>query len=257
MAFNPGRHGVGGRADLTLSSLAALIRSPFQGRVDSLAALGVAAALGSVCLLLAQGRRLSARWRLVVAIAVGEPAVLLLLSALGARVGLTRYATVAVPFAIVAIAGGVARLPRWSAMAAGAGVLAVAIVGTIANHQPGSFYPDTRGAVVYIQRHQRPGDVLVSPRSPSLAVPLAYYGRTRLRPPLPYAFAGSPSAAAIISMRRRLWVVEQIPRAPAPPRALLAAARPLARRLGYGAVAARAFPSATPLAVVLFAPLQR
>jgi hypothetical protein len=96
-----------------------------------------------------------------------------------------------------------------------AAVLAVAIVGTIANHQPGSFYPDTRGAVAYIQRHQRPGDVLVSPRSPSLAVPLAYYGRTRLRPPLPYAFAGSPSAAAIISMRRRLWVVEQIPRAPA------------------------------------------
>jgi hypothetical protein len=35
--------------------------------------------------------------------------------------------------------------------------------------------------------------VVVSPRSPSLAVPLAYYGRTRLRSPLPYdlpAFCG-------------------------------------------------------------------
>ncbi len=253
----PGRHGVGGRADLTLSSLAALVRSPFQGRVDSLAALGVAAALGSVCLLLAQGRHLSARWRLVVAIAVGEPAVLVLLSALGARVALTRYATVAVPFAIVAIAGGVAQLPRWPALAAGAAVLAVAIVGTIANHRRSSFYPDTRGAVAYIQRHRRPGDVVVSPRSPSLAVPLAYYGRTRLRPPLPFVFAGSPNAAAIISTRHRLWVVEQIPRASTPPGALLAAARPLARRLGYAAVTARAFPSATPLAVVQFSPLRR
>ncbi len=253
----PGRHGVGSGADLSLRNLAALVRAPFQGEVDSLAALGVIAAAGAVALLLMAGSRLSARWRLILVIAIGEPAALLALSALGARVALTRYATVAVPFVIVAIAGGIARLPRGPAVAAAVAVLVVALVGVVVNHGRGSFYPDTRGAVDFVQSHQRPGDTVVSPDSPSIAVPLAYYGHARLRPPLPYVVSGSPEAAAAVSRHRRLWVIEQVPDASVTAQALRAAAQPFATRIGYAPRAAREFRSGTPLAVLLLSPVQR
>lgn len=250
----PGRKGVGGAADLTLGNAGRMARAAFDGRAGSLGALGIVVTLAALLVLMAERKRLGRRWRLIAAIAVGEPLLLLALSALGARVAITRYAAVAVPFLIVAIAGGISLMPRPLAVVAAAAACAVSVAGLIASHQTSSFYPATRAVVDYVQAHRHAGDVVVSPTSPGIAVPLAYYGLRRLRPVLSYVFSGTAEASATLAARRRMWTVLPLSNRPISPDALIGFERPLARRLGYEVVSARIFDSSAPLAVMAWAP---
>ncbi len=251
----PGRHGVGSAASLTLDSLGRLARAPFQGRVASLPALSIVATLAPLSVLGLRRRRLPSPWLLIAAIAIGEPLFLLLLSAFGARVVLTRYAAVAVPFVIVAVVAGIALLPRPAALVAALAVLIAAAVGLRDNHRQLSFYADARGAIDYIQAHREIGDVVLSPTSPTVAAPLAYYGSQGLNPLLHYAFTGSRQAATLISERRRLWVVAEVPTGSLTAAGIISPEQALAGRLGYRVGPGRLFPSSTPLAVIGWTPV--
>lgn len=250
----PGRHGVGSGADLTLTNIGRIARAPFDGRAGSLAELGVVVTIGPLLALVFGRARLARQWLLVLALAVGEPLLLLLLSAFGARVALTRYAAVAVPFLIVAMAAGVALMPRWVALSTAAAVLVAAGAGLSASHRQSGFYADARGVVDYVQAHRQTTDIVLSPTSPAIAVPLAYYGLHRLTPVLTYAFAGSREASTLLSERRVVWVVSPLARSGVDARQLIELERPLAARFGYRATTGAIFPSSAPLGVVRWSP---
>jgi hypothetical protein len=255
--YEPGRKGVGHAADLSATNVLRMIEAPFDGRVNALRFIGVAVVVVSLAALALRWRGLGSRRRLVLLIAVGEPLVLLLLSAFGARVAITRYAVVAAPFMLLALALGVASLPRALGVLVSLAALLVCIVGTAKSHQRSGFYVDMRSAMDYIAQRERPGDVVIAPASPGLSLPLEYYRDRRLHPFLPDLRIGDPAADPVLFSHRRLWVVSDLAGKTLGERALLAAERPYAAHYRHVPRLGRSFDSRAPLAVALWTPARR
>lgn len=254
----PARRGVAASAGITATTVARLLDTPFDGRVDALRPLGIVLTLGALALVLTRGAKVIGEWRLLALIAAGEPLALLLSSAFGAHLMLTRYAAVAAPFMIVAIAAAIAVLAALPRPAAG-GLVAVAIAalalvtlqGLFESHRAQGFYPDARGVVAYVRAHERAGDLVVAPSNPATAVQLLYYGVSGLRA----GWTDDPAAGIrLLSERRhRLWTIVELPGDP-PAGAVRSAAQRALRPFGYRVAAARVFPGVVALAVVLAVP---
>lgn len=265
---HPGRPGVAVSGALNSGTLASMLDVPFAGRVQALEPLGIAVTLSAVTVVLlgalrarqATGRRAVTPRELVVALAVGEPLCLVVLSLFGGRhfwghLMLIRYAAVALPFLIVTFALAFESLPAPSALALAGCMLAVAITGTLDSHRPSGFYLDARGAVAYVQRHALPGDAVVATSDVIAAVPLSHYGLGRLHP----LWADARDAPALAYVRSgRTWVIAEEPQTRAPSAAAaLAYERALLRGVGERPLATRTFAGIPGLLVVLIAPFQR
>jgi hypothetical protein len=236
-------------AGVNSTNVERVFAAPLDGRADALLVLGVAVTVAALVTLLASRRTIIRERWLVAAIAAGVPVALLTLSAFGAHLMLTRYAAVAAPFTIVAIAAAVVNArPRPLGALLAAGALAVAVAGLLASHRRQGFYVDARGMARYVRAHELPGDAVLASSSPGSAVPLIFYG---LRPD----FIGSQTATTLVrERRRRLWAIYALSR-DAPDTDVLAFARDAVRPFGYDAKRVRVFPGVAPFAVVLEVPL--
>ncbi|MGI8412081.1 MAG: glycosyltransferase family 39 protein [Solirubrobacteraceae bacterium] len=260
----PVRTGVAASAGLAAVNVQRLLETPFDGRVDALGVLGMLLTVGAVVLVavLVRRRAVTREWRLLLLLAAGEPLTLLLASAFGAHLALTRYAAVSAPFMIVVIATALAAIVRLArprylgtvlAAVAATSLAAVALTGLLASHQTRGFYLDARGVVAYLTGHTLGRDAVLAPSSPAIAVPLIYYGISRLHP----AATSEAAVAELLAQHtRRIWTILALPAGDHPTSAQLLAslARP-ARALGYRAVSARVFPGVSTLAVVLETPV--
>jgi hypothetical protein len=249
----PTRPGTAVSGAVSWTSITNMLELPFAGRVLTLKALGVAVtAIG-----LAAGgwwawRGGGAR-RLVLAIAVGEPLCLLVLSLLGGghfwgHLMLTRYAAVAAPLLIVSFALALEAVPLTLAGALAGCAAAVAIAGALQSHRRAGFYLDARGAVAYVQRHIEPGDRVLATSDTVAQVPLLYYGIERLHPRW---IAGG---RFLSELGGRSWVITELPAGSVPSAAAtLAYERRVLGLLGRRPLAARTFAGIPGLLVVLIA----
>jgi uncharacterized membrane protein len=245
-----GRPGVAASAGVTATTVERVLATPLDGRVDALLVLGVLVAVASLIVLVASRRAIVRERRLLAVLAAGIPLTLVVLSALGARLMLTRYAAVAAPFMIVAIAAAVmSARPRALGVLIAAGALLVSGAGLLASHRTRGFYLDARGVARYIRAHERPGDVVLASSDPGSALPLIYYG---VRPD----WLGTASTTTLVSEREhRLWVVELGWDSAPSAKAVGESVRSAARSLGYRVARVRVFPGVASLAVVLAVPL--
>jgi hypothetical protein len=244
-----GRPGVAASAGITTTTVERIFATPLDGRVDALRVLGVLVTVGALIIAVASRRGIVRERRLLAALAGGIPLALLVLSALGAHLMLTRYAAVAAPFMIVAIASAVvAARPRALGALIAAGALLVSGAGLVASHRTRGFYVDARGVARYIRRRERPGDVVLAANDPGSALPLLYYG---LRPD----WLGTTTATALVSEREhRLWVIELGWDSSPSPTAVSKYYRSALRSLHYRVAGVRVFPGVAALAVVLAVP---
>ncbi len=246
----PARNGVRLTAAFTGTNVVRVLGTPFDGRADALLGLGTAAMVAALVWIVTAGRRVVGEWLLVSVLAAGVPVTLVVLSAFGADLLLTRYFAGAAPFMVAATAVALLaiRPPPLAALLA-ATVLVAAGAGLVASHQPSGFYFDARGIAKYVHAHERPGDAVLASGSAGTAIPLAYYG---LRP----ASFGSVEADALLSAhRRRLWVVYELQHLT--DRAGLARyLRNFARPRGYAVPDVRLFNGLVPAALVLDVPLR-
>jgi 4-amino-4-deoxy-L-arabinose transferase-like glycosyltransferase len=123
-------------AGVNSTNVERVFATPLDGRADALLVLGVAVTVAALVTLVATRRTIIRERWLVAAIAAGVPVALLTLSAFGAHLMLTRYAAVAAPFTIVAIAAAIVNArPRPLGALLGAGAVAVAVAGLLASHR--------------------------------------------------------------------------------------------------------------------------
>jgi 4-amino-4-deoxy-L-arabinose transferase-like glycosyltransferase len=245
-----GRPNVAASADVTTTTVERIFATPLDGRVDALRVLGVVLTVGALVILLASRRGIVRERLLIAALAAGTPLALLVLSAFGAHLMLTRYAAVAAPFMIVAIAAAVAAArPRALGVVIAAGALLVCGAGLLASHRTQGFNLDARAVARYIRARERPGDVVVASNEPGSALPLLFYG---LRPD----WIGTATTTALVSEHKhRLWVIELGWDGSPSAAAVLKYAQSAARSLGYRVTRVRVFPAIASLTVVLAVPL--
>jgi mannosyltransferase len=245
----PARSGVAASAGVTASTAERIFETPLDGRVDALRVLGVIVTVAALGWLLASRRPVVRARALLAVIAAGVPFALLVLSAFGAHLMLTRYAAVAAPMMIVAIAAAAtAARPRPLGALIAVGALVVVLAGLIASHRAQGFYFDARGVDRYIRSHERPGDAVLASGEPGILIPLAYYG---LRPDA----LGSVTADALLhAHRQRVWVIYDLP-ADLPSTAELDDyMRTGFRAFEYTVARTRVFVGVVPVAVVLVVP---
>ena len=237
-------------AGVTTTTVERVFATPLVGRVDALGVLGVLVAVAALVILVASRRGIVRERRLLAVLAAGIPVALLVLSALGAHLMLTRYAAVAAPFMIVAIAAAVvAARPRALGVLIATGALLVCGAGLRASHRTRGFNLDARGVARYIRAHERPGDVVLASSNPGSALPLLYYG---LRPD----WIGATTTTTLVSAHaHRLWVIELGWDSSPDATAVLEYAQSAALTLGYRVARVRVFPAVASLAVVLDVPL--
>jgi len=251
---DPGRHGGGRAADLSLLNAQRLIEAPFDGRADALRLLGVGVMLLALGTLLVRWRSLDSSGRLIATIAVGQPLALMVLSAFGARVAITRYAVVVAPVMLVGLVLALSAMPRPLALLTASAAAVVSLSGLIESRLPSGLYADARGAIAYVAQHRHPGEPVLLPPAPGLTVPLNFYATAR-EPPVSVVGGGHTSLKALREWRRPVWVINAVA-SPVPSAAqLLALERHIVRPLGFVPVAVKALPGRTTLAVSLWEPL--
>jgi 4-amino-4-deoxy-L-arabinose transferase-like glycosyltransferase len=256
---NGGRADVANAADLSFTSASRVIAGPFAGRVDPLRAVGVAVVLISLlALLIRKVRGRSALGRsgggFVAAVAFGEPLALLVLSGFGARLALGRYAAVAVPMLVIAIALAAATLPKPAAWALVLAALVVSALGLVGSHRASGFYADARGVIRYVDGTRHASDAVLTPDSPGITLPLRQYADLVSTPPIPVAVFGSAEATLFRAGHRRLWIVSDLTGLHITTRTLLRVEQRLARGIGYRSLEPRIFHSVVPVAVSLWVP---
>lgn len=246
----PHRSGVAAVAGVSWTTVARMIEAPFDGRVDVLRILGVVSMLAAVCVLLIRQRALRAQG-LLLALAVGGPLTMLVLSTLGGgafwgHLMLSRYIAFAVPVDLVLIAAAVCELQT---IRLGLGALLAACVavstlgGLIDSHRSQGFYLDARGVASYMRTQGLGLGALIAPGEAGVQLPLLYYG---LRPDW---FGSWQATADLRRMADPLWVIYEVSASTTAAR-LMKAIAPSARKLGYRPLSARLFPGVVPLAVV-------
>lgn len=243
------RTSVSASAGVTLTTVERVFGTPLIGRVDALRVLGTVVMVAALVILATSGRSVVREQRLLTGLAAGIPVALLVLSAFGAHLMLTRYAASGAPFMIVAIAAAVSTArPRVLGLLVAAGALIVSGSGLITSHRRLGFNLDARGAARYVRSQERPGDVVLSSSDPGSALPLLYYG-------LSPDWLGSPSTTALIrEHKHRLWVIELGWNSSPSTAAADRYARAAARSLGYRVTQVRVFPGSASLIVMLAVP---
>ncbi len=240
-------------ASLTMFNALRIAGSPFDGRATG--GLMLARELGAVVvvevlalLALADRFRPIRARRLIVACAATPLVAVLLASALGQPIALTRYTAVAVPFVLVAIAAVAVRLQRPLAALLLAAALAASGIGLHAAQRDDGQNPDTRAAIARIADDWRAGDTVVSVGLLGFDGALSYYGDKLLDadvqgyPSLDKA-ARAPRVVASAVDGGRVWIVSD----PVLSRPQLAAAL---RTLDLAPVYTRTFTGNAPVQVV-------
>lgn len=249
---------------LSSDSLLNMVQVPFVGRVERLRLLGaLVAASGFLTVLIVSLRRRyprgpAGRLALVLTIAAGGPLTLVALSAAGGHafwghLMLARYAAACGPFVLVMLAAAVDVLPRPAAGVLVGGAIVVSIAGILASHRRTGFFFDARRVVAYVEAGHQPGDAVIAPPAPVEAVPLLHYGLGTLRP----LWVGSPSASALIRAHfRRIWLISELPSgSPNATQRVLSYTRAILAQNGYRPLSLRVFPSTSPTAAILAAPV--
>ena len=201
---------------------------------------------------------------LLLALAVVPIAAILLLGAAGRSVVLPRYAMIAVPFLLIAIAVATRLLPAIGSRLAAGAVMFVWLIGLLVSSGSASYWPDARGVVRYVTAHWRAGDYVYPHRLViGTYLPLAYYSATYLpgqdrvmsddvySPRVARAGIGRPielpgdATAYVRALARhaRLWIVADYERTPPAAAELLPA--------GYRVAGVRDFPASISLRLVL------
>lgn len=207
-------------ASLTMVNALRIAGSPFDGRAagGSMIAreLGAVIVVEALALLALAERFRSVRARRLIAACAALPlGGVLVASALGQPVALTRYTAVAVPFILVAIGAVAARLQRPLAALLLAGTLLASGIGLIAAEGDAGQNPDTRAAISTVAHHWRRGDMVVSLGQLGFDGALGYYGDKLLpaagrdvRAFRTLAAAGdAPAVVDAAVAGRRLWVL--------------------------------------------------
>lgn len=244
---------------LTLTTLARLIETPFDGRtnegLDVARVLGVAVVLASAAALaLGAARVRQAEDRsLLLAVALSAPLAIIAISLVGKDVAITRYAAVSAPFMIVMTASAIATAPRPLGAGLLLSALVVAGIGLTRSHQRSGFYLDARGVIDYIQVHRRPGDVVFTPGAGGTDAQLAYYAKRRLLPLPPYMSGRDQAALArAVRDRHRAWIITEVPAQSR--RHLIRAATQALAPLHYRPQALRVFSATASVAAIVAVP---
>ena len=206
--------GVGAAGGISVLNVVRVLGTPFDGRfvapvnafrIVSLVVVGV-------CMLaLATGAGGRVRQpRLLVALALTAPLVILILGLAGKDVVITRYTVVAAPLLLTAVAVSISSLPRVAGSVTALMCATVSIWGLARVHERSGFYPPAREAISYIRSHPAPGAVLALPGHAGADVPLAFYAQ-RLLHPLPAFIEGTDrrSVAQALRARQPLWSVHE------------------------------------------------
>jgi uncharacterized membrane protein len=183
-------------AQLTADNVKRVIGAPFDRTYNLLSAtsatLGCALVLAAVILLLLPRARANlSHPRLLAGLAATAPALLLLVTATGTKVLISRYDAVAVPFIVIALAATIAVF-RPAGLLVVVVALVIAVPASIRAHQVDRAYPDTRAAMTIVSRHWLPGDVLIIGTGyPAIGYNLQYYATHLLPKTAPVSY-GQP-----------------------------------------------------------------
>jgi hypothetical protein len=209
-----------------------------------------------LCIRIALNRWFALRERVtfVAVCAAVQVAFIPILTGFGARLALGRYAAVAVPMLIVAIAMAAAALPRPAAVPLVLAAITVSALGLIDSHRASGFYADARGVVRYVESRRHANDAVLTPASPGITLPLQYYADRQAAPPPPIAEFGSAEAATFLAHRRRLWIVSDLSGLHVSLNTLFQYEQRLARGIRYRSLKPRIFGSVVPSAVALWVP---
>jgi 4-amino-4-deoxy-L-arabinose transferase-like glycosyltransferase len=248
-----GNPGADAYAHLNLTNAFAVLGNPVDGQYAShLLATFIAAGaiVAAACLFLVARRGDGTSW-LLVAAAILPVLALFAVTIVAKPVMLSRYCTVATPFAVVLLAAAFAHAPRLGALPALA-VAILAVIGSISVHQPKSHWPDVGGAYRTAGVRWRTSSdefVLSAGIDPILTSgPLVIYYTERYLPPgvTPLVEPGSTELVSLFQQHRRLWLVG----APTP----LTLANQILRPSGYHVALVRRFAGDEPLQVTLAVP---
>jgi hypothetical protein len=231
----------GGRLDL--ENLLQVVGAPFDSRANPyllVAALGALVSVAACALALADRGRADAR---LIGACAALPVVAIVVSGLvGKDVVWSRYAAVAVPFVLVALA----LLARRASGAAVVGVaVALMLVHLERAHSREGEFADTRAAIAYVAGQWRPTDAVVLTVDATTNVSIDFYARRRLPAGALLAAPSPETLTRLTDEERRLWLFS----APVP-------ARDLERALPAGARVSsiRRFPTGPVLQVALVEP---
>lgn len=257
--FNPD---AGPFAGLTPSNVVGTLGAPFDGRghIDALSiAHGIdattivaAAVIGaSATTLLARSRGTIRERHLLVVLGLLAPIALIVAGLAGKKAVESRYATVAAPFMLTALAAAVSVLRRPAAAALLVCAFAVSASGLIGSHRDSGFWAPSRQAIDYIGLASKPEDGVVTPYQP-VDVALIYYGGLKLHP-MPQ-FVGAPFV--VRSLRAgwhpyRLWIVAALPAGRYNNSQLLRSEASGLMPTGYRVLSVRTFTTSTTFAVFL------
>jgi mannosyltransferase len=188
---------------------------------------------------------------LVVACALLPAIALFLITAVVKPVLVSRYCTVATPFAVTLVAVAFVRRPRFGALPAAA-LAVVAVIGSVMFHEPGARWPDLGGAMRAVGTHWRPRDeitLLPGIEGTLTSAPLLqYYQQRYLQPGV--APLVEPQASTLVDLfhaQRRLWLIDSVH---VSARRFDTALTPYRYRVTY----LRRFPGVEPVQVTLVTP---
>ncbi len=204
--------GIGATGAITGLNAARVLETPFDGRfvasVNAFRIIGLLTLSVSVAVLAAGARGRVRAPRLLLALGATAPVTILILGAAGSDVVITRYAAVAAPLLLTAIASAVLSLPRAGAAGLAALAAAAAIWGVITIHRRTGLDAPARETIAFIHSHPQPGAVVAVPGHPGADIPLGFYARRDLHP-APALIEATDHAAVVrvFHERRPVWFV--------------------------------------------------
>lgn len=240
-----------GFANLNLGHIGDVFGGPFSGRIfqpESRSEAGGLIVLAGAAVTLMTSRRREIR--LLVALALACPIVLLLATLAGHPALLIRYVAVAVPFMIATLAIALLRVPRIPRVVLVAGVLGLGLWNINKAYEPRGHYMDMRGGLSFVRSGYHSGDVIAVVGNNNSQILLSYY-RQRLVPAGVQVLLVGPDRGNLLKSplgaaygaHKRIWIVNtDLPYSPK------------LRTVGYAARIDRLFPAIRWLDVILAVP---
>lgn len=256
--------GIGPAAGVNWGSLLEVAETPFDTRMQSefdprylgvgvLDVAGVVLTLGSIALL-AKSPQIRHR-RLLTALALCPPVLLILAGAAGQYVVNKRYAAVAAPTMLVIVAAAAAGRRRALALPIAVAAVAVCTIDSIDTHRRAGFYYPARDAIHYLKQSWKPGELILAPSEVSSIIPLEYYARRELKEAVTVLpTANRRIVAAVLRTRRPTWLIVKLARHAPPPQAILRLIDRVLTPYGYRATSVGTFTTVATFAVVLTVP---